>query len=226
MFCWLLIRPARDLRIWVLMGLAAAYFVIAAFASQNTSRFYFEPLIWMLLAVVLSQAGKTLTTIFRFAVAGQAIAILGMLVFGITILTPGGVSAKSRERIMNRHANGYHVMRWSDSILPPNATVLALHRSMGLVPRAAQAADWITYVNRQDREITPYLSEISAKRVTHVLYFGERSSAPFHDCYGRDLAGIETYLANRNPFNENIKVDAHIAVFEHDRLPGCAWGQP
>jgi hypothetical protein len=128
-----------------------------------------------------------------------------------------------RDKIMNRSADGYTVMQWTDKVLPIDAVLLSNHRSVALAPRDVVSMDWSDYVRLDTAEATPYLLRIKKRKVTHVLITGNPADAKLKECFGSLVAGPSyARRETRNPFNRGELYPAWIYEFNSDDLPDCA----
>ena len=219
-------RPGRNLWIWGMVAISLFVTLLGAMLGQKTSRFFLEPYYWMLMAVSLSPAiikSNTPLSWVKWPVAIQAMVVIGLWLFGAFILAPSAISQGMRDKIMNRSADGYTVMKWADEVLPIDAVLLSNHRSIALAPRDVVSMDWSNYVRSDTAEAMPYLLRIKNRKVTHVLIIGNPSDAKLKGCFGNLIAGpLYARKAVRNPVNRGDQYRAWIYEFKYDELPNCA----
>ena len=189
----LCLRPGRDPWAWTLVSAALFTTVIGATLGQVTSRFYLEPYYWLLMALLIAPVSMTNYRAFkwmRWVVMGQAVLTISFGFYGAVTLAPGAVTAAWRDRVMDRYANGYSVMKWADSVLPVDAVLLSTHRSVALAPRDVVPMDWANYVNFDSAEALPYLVRLKERGISHMLMIGDPGNGgPFTRCLGRTIAG-------------------------------------
>jgi hypothetical protein len=144
--------------------------------------------------------------------------------FGVVILSPGALTGAWRTSVMDKHANGHRMMRWVDTVLPPDAVVLNGHRSMALLPREGVDYAWTGYVDPAVAKAEFYLERLKSKRVSHVLLAGPpKGDQPLAACFGRVVAGPGPgRVTTRNPFNNGGSYEAWVLEFDTSRLPGCS----
>ncbi len=221
---WL--RPGRDPWIWGLVTISLLVTILLAIVTPQNSRFFLEPYYWILMAVSISpdiiKSGTILSWV-KWPVAIQAVVVIGLWLFGSITLAPSAVSKDMRDKIMNRSADGYTVMKWADKVLPINAVLLSNHRSVALAPRDVVSMDWSNYVRCDTTEAMPYLLRIRNRKVTHVLITGNLADAKLKGCFGKLVAGpLYARRATRNPFNHGTLYPAWIYEFKSGDLPDCA----
>jgi len=143
--------------------------------------------------------------------------------FGAITLAPSAISQGMRDKIMDRSANGYTVMKWADEVLPIDAVLLSNHRSIALAPRDVVSMDWSNHIRSDTTEAMPYLLRIKKRKVTHVLITGSLADAKLKGCFGNLFAGPSyARKAVRNPVNRGEQYPAWIYEFNSDELPDCA----
>lgn len=223
---WL--RPGRDPWVWGLVTLSLLVTLLGAVLGQKNSRFFLEPYYWLLMAVSISPAivkSDILLPWVKWPVTIQAVVVTGLWLFGSITLAPSAISQGMRDKIMNRSANGYTVLQWAETVLPPNAVLLSSHRSVALAPRDVVSMDWSFYVRSDSKEAVPYLLRIKDRGVTHVLITGSPTDSKLKKCFGNLVAGPSyARLATRNPVNRGELYPVWIYEFNSADLPNCAIG--
>jgi hypothetical protein len=227
LFVPLWLKPGRDPWIWSLIIISILVALIGAVLGQKTSRFFLEPFMWLLMAVAISPAivqSAGIISCVELVLAAQAVVVTGLWMFGTATLLPSAFSKDMRERIMIRSADGYAVMRWADTKLPPNAVLLSGHRSMALAPRNVVSMDWSHYISPDSKLALPYLMRIKEQGATHVLVTKSLTNSTLKGCRGNLVAGpMYVRSATRNPVNNGEQYPAWIYEFKSNDLPDCAF---
>lgn len=223
---WL--RPGRDPWIWGMVTISLLVTLLGAILGQQNSRFFLEPYYWTLMAISISpvivKSGTPLSWV-KWPVTVQAVVVIGLWLFGSITLAPSAISKGMRDKIMNRSADGYTVMQWAETALPPNAVLLSSHRSVALAPRDVVSMDWSSYVRSDSKDALPYLLRIKDRGVTHVLITGSPPDSKLKRCFGNLVAGPSyARFASRNPANRGELYPAWIYEFNSADLPNCAIG--
>jgi hypothetical protein len=221
---WL--RPGRNPWIWGMVSISLLVTLLGAILGQKSSRFFLEPYYWILMAVSISPAiikSSSPLSWVKWPVALQAVAVTGLWLFGAITLAPSAISQGMRDKIMNRSADGYTVMKWADEVLPIDAVLLSYHRSIALAQRDVVSMDWSNHVRSDTTEAMPYLLRIKNRKVTHVLIIGNFTDAKLKGCFGNLVAGPSyARQAVRNPVNRGSLYPVWIYEFKSDELPNCA----
>ena len=226
LFAALWLRPGRNTWIWGMAAISLLVTFLGVIFGQKSSRFFLEPYYWILMAVSISPAtikSNTPLSWVKWPVAIQAVVITGLWLFGAITLAPSAISQGMRDKIMNRSADGYTVMKWADEVLPIDAVLLSNHRSLALAPRDVVSMDWLNHVRLDTAEAMPYLLRIKDRKVTYVLITGNPADAKLKECFGKFVAGpLYARKAVRNPVNRGELYPACIYEFNSDDLPDCA----
>ena len=98
------------------------------------ARFFMEPYLWMVCAVVATDWTRSRGVLFRLLVL-QAALMVCIVGYGAWRLFPGSFSHRLRDRVMRTTAANYTEAAWADEVLPPNAIILSRMRSHALFPR-------------------------------------------------------------------------------------------
>lgn len=226
LFVTLWLRPGRNPWIWGMVATSLLVTILGVILGQKSSRFFIEPYYWILMAVSISPAiikSNAPLSWLKWPVAIQAVVATGLWMFGAITLAPSAISQDMRDKIMDRSANGYTVMKWADEVLPIDAVLLSNHRSIALAPRDVVSMDWSNHVRSDTAEAIPYLLRIKKRKVTHVLITGSLADAKLKGCFGNLVAGPSyARKAVRNPVNRGEQYPAWIYEFNSGELPDCA----
>jgi len=210
-----------------IFALSIVVFVLALLLGPPTSRSYLEPFFWLMIAISLHHREPFNNKIFiliKSSVFIQLVFVGFAFLYSIVMFGSGIVSASSRVDIMSKHANGYKLMQWVDSVLPKNAVLLSSHRSKGLAPRKVVSLDWLEHVEQNDEGagVKYYMNLIKNKGVSHILFQGKqyRYSFLFHlfekcttDIIGPGIA----QTATRNPFNQGVEYDVWMVGINYNK---------
>ena len=226
LFLALWLRPGRNPWIWCMVTISLFLTILMTILIPQIPRFFLEPYYWILMAASISPAtikSNAPLSWLKWPVAMQAVVVTGLWLFGAITLAPSAISQSMRDKIMNRSADGYTVMKWADEVLPIDAVLLSNHRPIALAPRDVVSMDWSDYVRSDTAGAMPYLLRIKKRKVTHVLITGNPADAKLKECFGSLVAG-PSYMRRetRNPFNRGELYPAWIYEFNSDDLPDCA----
>jgi hypothetical protein len=207
----------------VLIGAAITVTFLVILLGQKNARFFMEPYIWLMLAVLIQGKPQSLilNKILFSGVVMQSIFTLGVLTMGIFALSLGAFTNEQRDATMRRSSMTYLEMKWVDSILPADAKVIISSRFMATAPRHAIASDWKSYVPKENNEIVIY-QELTARKKPDFIIFSSGPDLPPHmdHCDGVIYAGpFRSQIATRNPFNAGNPYDVYIVKLS---FPGAS----
>lgn len=200
------IREAGPSRIFASLSLIVA--LVASFLGQRTSRFYLEPLIWLLMALLAWAPTRRFhfPSWLKVSMYGQVLASAVMITTGIATLSTGALSNRLRQDVMMRRASGYQAMNWVDQVAPVDARIISSSRSIGLLPRHPISYDWDSYV-KGDADRAVYKALVARQCPNYFLVeteVGQKPSIPKETFYV--AAGpVTIHAATRNPFNSGSK---------------------
>jgi hypothetical protein len=189
--------------------LAIALALISSLVGQKASRFYVEPMIWLILALLLwAPAQRTnFPKGWAFLLRGQALMTLTIIVLGVATLSIGAVSNQMRHDVMSHRANGYQATYWLDQVAPPDARVISGIRSLGLLPRYPVSDDWRGYAAGEQESVVLYQSLVNDHAPDHMLLETAVGKSPRVPHYGFEIVAgpAEITMATRNPLNSGVK---------------------
>jgi hypothetical protein len=182
--------------------------VLIAVFGQKSSRFFYEPYLWMLpLFVIQAQQVKWAK---YFAVAGQLqlLLLIPFVLFGASILAPGLISDKGREAVMSSYTPGYKESKWIDSILPADAKICGDLRSKSLLSRPYVPNEYLLFTRANDSTQIQNLDRmLDEYRTEYIILPGSKRFDGIRQRYAGELIGSSSFsYATRNPFNRRTYV--------------------
>ena len=205
--------------------IAVTSFIVSMLVGQWSSRFFFEPLCWVVLGIYLSGSEITFrkhlsSKLFKASVTVQSLLAVCAISYGVFCILPGGFSDRWRSEVMTKFANGYDIFRWVDQELPAHSTVISMHRSVALAPRNVIASDWMGYVDLESKGRNRYLEILADKQPDFILLVSEKNDSNFPDlCVAEKFAGpFVAKVATRNPFNTKQSFNAWLHRIDRDCL--------
>jgi hypothetical protein len=186
--------------------------ILSYLLGQRTSRFYFEPLIWLLLLINLYSKRHFNSKYLKYTVFAVTAMQLSILLFSSYSLTSGVISKSQREKVLTSKANGYTLAKWVNFKLPDTARILIDHRSLAFFNQKVYSSDWVNYIENnsgQDKFYTDYLKK---EKVKYLLIIGDKQkdSKLFSYCDSLVYGPFIGQVATRNPLNSGKKYSAWI----------------
>jgi hypothetical protein len=203
------IRESGPGRIFATMAFILA--LVGSFLGQKTGRFYLEPLIWILLALLAWAPTRKIDipSWLKGLTYGQVLASAVIIITGVATLSVGALSNHLRQGVMVRRAFGYQTMSWVDQVAPEDARVISSIRSIGLLPRYPIADDWKSYIQGDPRRGV-YEALVASQCPNYLLVeteIGQRPSLP-GEAFSIAAGPATINKATRNPFNSGSKSQA------------------
>jgi len=203
------IREAGPGRIFASLSLIVA--LVASFLGQKTSRFYLEPLIWLLMALLAWAPTRRFhfPSWLKVSMYGQVLASAVMILTGIATLSTGALSNSHLLDVMMRRASGYQAMNWVDQVAPVEARIISSSRSIGLLPRYPISYDWDSYVKSEtDRGV--YEALVARQCPNYFLVETEVGQKPsvLKETFYVAAGPVTIEAATRNPFNSGSRSQA------------------
>ena len=220
------LRPRRDPWMWVGLAAVAVVCLVVAKFGPMLGRYYLEPSIWLLMLFAIQAQPPALidSRWFQWPLVAQALLTAALFWFGAVSLFPGALTPRWRAAVMDKYANGYHVMQWVNSTLPSDAVLLSANRSIALAPRDVVSFDWAAVVDARSRQAEPYLMRLKERGVTHVLMGTAPRYTALSGCVGPVVAGpTDDPMAVRNPFAPEPRFPVWLYRFNSEQLPDCAF---
>ena len=207
-------------RIFATMALLLT--LIASLAGQKASRFYFEPMTWLLMALLIwaPVQQQKIWAGWTLLLRGQALLTLIMIVFGVATLSVGALSSQWRYDVMSRHSHEYQATHWLDQVAPPDARVISGIKSLGLLPRYPVSDDWRKFAAGNPEVIAFYQNLVAGRKPDHIIVIAGVGQPPSVSGYKvHVVAGpADITMATRNPFNAGAKSQAWLLKLDQSTL--------
>ena len=205
------------------------YFTVFSFFGQKTPRFYTEIYFFMILILTFIikdfHTGK-LFKIIKVGMISQALFVITISLFGVYNLFPGNFSNDLKHKVQSKHAIGYNLYRWANSVLPDNSVTIINHRSTYFAEKNFIYFGMSGFLDNSNKEY--HLKKLKKKKPDYILFFGDKevfsyNRLDFKDC----ISGIYKKKINvgfnetRNPFNTGSYYNAYIYNFDSNKLNDC-----
>jgi len=124
-----------------------------------------------------------------------------MAVLGVWTLLPGIFSTKLRDTVLQKSANDYQAIDWSNSIIPEESYVASELRSVSLIKHNFLPTDW----KRNQLSNEKFQSEF--EKVDFII---SKSKTSPHPLFQLKDSKQNFRLATRNPFNSGLPYSLYI----------------
>jgi hypothetical protein len=226
-FGWVLFlyffKNYKKYRVRILILLIISYLFISNIYARPPARFYLDPLLWVSFIFLKENIiikNKFLKIIFILQISAAMIVIWT----SIYNLLPGSFSQQNRHKVLSDFADGYLLVKWSNSILPKNTSVIINHRSSYFIDNEFISLTFLPFVNSV--ELKYYSNYILNKNPQFFLTYGfndEPQLGPFKNCLGDLLYKSKKVgkIATRNFLKNSEYYDGYIYRVEYHKLENC-----
>ena len=204
--CFIIFAASRVRGYSIVFLICAMIAAIATFfLGQVTSRFYLEPYLWIIAAVVSTPMLKV-NSLFLKLILVQLFCVAIMASVGAVILFPGALTASLRHKVMYKCAYQYGESNWLDETLPKDAVILSDLRSKALLPRKFVSSEKFYYSLNTNDTVALEKEKLLIKQSgvnTWVTFDNNTNPFPYFAAYfPRLIAKSQTFRnAVRNPWN-------------------------
>jgi len=211
---------------YLIISLITLFISISYFFGQFTSRFFYEPYLWIIVYLIKYNNFLKLNVIFKTLLRSQALIFTLITFYGVITLSPGFINSQLRDKILEKKASGYSFFKWVNYNLENyNEPIIAFDRSISFSKNFPISGDHLYYVNLNKKEAKKYVEEIkrinpkfvvfSDRNTTHKKYIGCMTKLFKH---GKD----KDLVAVRNPIGRTkSKFDAYIYEIDTNLMPKC-----
>ncbi len=194
--------------------------------GPNNARWYIEPFVWSIIAVKFFGFNNfKIKKIFFNVTLLQVIIIIIPIMYGVVNLFPGTLSHKLNNSVMKKNADGYELLKWMNSKIDKNSTIISTHRSFSLSNHRIIPGDLFMYIDVDNQKAKVYFEEIKNLKPNLILFYNEKKNfKKFESCLGKlKFFGQNVgSKASRNPFNRLEKqYNGYIYEFKYKDLPNC-----
>jgi hypothetical protein len=212
----------------IIVFLLLSFCFITYLFGQTTARFFYEPYIWLIIYLSIFYKLFKISKIFKLIVYFQSIITSIILIYGISILTPGIISKEIRNNVLSDHANGYLVFKWLKNELKKinyDGPIISSKRSIGFLDNISIPPEHLYYVDYNSPESIIYIDEIKKLKPKYIMVSDDTNIfSVYKNCFGKKIAhGYKVdKLAVRNPFLLSSQYfDVRLYEFNYDKLKDC-----
>ena len=210
-----------------------AFIIIYTIFGQKAPRFYLE--IYLLTILFFSQITKKIYNkksfkFFKMLILLQSFYVTTILFVGCLSLFPGVLTENLKNKVLSKHASGYNLYTWVNSVLPENSKFITTHRSTYFSKNDPIFFEIVHHINKNDNKTKIYhLEKIKEEKPNFILFYGEQNnynfkSLNFHKCTNGLFSAKRNagFHETRNIFNSSKNYyNAYLFHFDYTKLPGC-----
>ena len=209
--------------------LSTFFILLALIFAQPVGRFFIEPFVWLLFfSLFYSKNNQDLFFKYanNFIIIISTIYLILLSYYSINLFK-GNFNKKLYEKVLEKNADGYHLYKWANSILPDNTVIISSHRSLALYKYKALSYEFRLYEKSYGKEgYTYYMNNILKEKPSYILYSSSELNNNldiFKNCRG-DLFSYKKdigHTAGRNPLFKKKYYDGYIYELDIDKLKNC-----
>ena len=190
------------------------FFILAIIFGQPSSRFVFDGFVCLIYLIFSSNYKyNKYFNIFFNLIRTQSILIIFISILLMLRVFPGSLSPTLYDKIMERSANGYSLMKWVNKELPKNSVVLSTHDSISLLNFKSFNYYFLDFVDFKKNSSNIFVESVRRNNVNTVLFYGitgddKLIKAPYYEKLKNCLGNLITKKENvgrhvgRNPFQK------------------------
>lgn len=187
---------------WRVNLLCLVAMILNYLLGQSVARSFYEFVLWFAIGMALCENYELWKkNITKFLLGLQSSAVLVMAVLGVWTLLPGIFSTKLRDTVLQKSANDYQAIDWSNSIIPEESYVASELRSVSLIKHNFLPTDW----KRNQLSNEKFQSEF--EKVDFII---SKSKTSPHPLFQLKDSKQNFRLATRNPFNSGLPYSLYI----------------
>lgn len=179
---------------------------VSVIIGQNTSRFFFEPFVWLIIYSFyeIKQLDFRKFKLISIITYGLYSITLIILCYAVLNLSIGVLNINLREKVLSKNANGYILSKWVNSKLPSNAKICSDIRATVFFNAEVYPTDWCNFVNYEKKEDQFYINYLQKKGINYIVLVSNdnpKESDMFKYCDKLLFGPYNFKKATRNPFN-------------------------
>ena len=210
--------------------ITTVFITFALIAGQHSSRFLFEPFVWILVALSLKNMHHLIGNVIDKIIKIQFIIFFPAIIYGGLALFPGVINDNFKDKVLEKNANGYSFFKWANlevNNLNYNGAIIVFERSVSLLNKNLFISkDFIYFTDIDKNEYKNYNEEIKSINPKYII------------STSNDIQYIEKYFKNcdlsiikrkekigrhtsRKPFTYGSYYDGLIYKINTNKMPQC-----
>jgi hypothetical protein len=211
-----------------------SFFSIQLIFGAKSPRFFLEMYIltiFFFANIIKFLENNFIFKCYKILIFFQSFAILAALLIGVFLIFPANFSMNLQNKILTKHADGFSLYEWVNSVLPKNSTIIVDHRSISFFKdNIFINPSVLSNIKYEDqRALNYFLNEIKLLMPEYILYHGavkryNYGDFNFENCITSLYRQKEKvgFKAARNLFNTDYTgYGAYIYKFDYSKLPSC-----
>ncbi len=210
--------------------LISLFIIIGYLKGQPSSRFFLEPLVWILITLSKNRMETKIPRVFSIVLFLQFIVIIPATIYGAFNLSIANFSNDLREKVLTKNADGYSLFKWANNELKKikyEGPIISMHRSIAFAENPVISSDvfWLTYFN--EIKYSDYLNELKNLQPLYLLSYGtdknKQNHIYFEKCEFKIFKKGEKVgaHASRKPFGRGNTYNGYIFKIDVNNFSEC-----
>ncbi len=187
--------------------------------GQQTSRIYFEFLLWIGIGFCFLEKINFKNKFFTYALLPQLSLVVLISIYFATNTFPSLISNEYRDKFMEKNSFEYSGIKWANNQIPSNLPVISELRSHSFLTN-----EFIPYEDiKKLQETKNYIEYLRLKNPEFLITKKKDLKDHFlKECIGNIYKTSQNFTeSTRNPFNRGDKYKIYIYHFNYDKLNYC-----
>ena len=212
-FSFLLFKFKRNRVLIYVLFFYLSFFILILNFGQATSRFIYEGFVVLQMFLLITTIKyKKIFNYYKYYIYFQTIICIFILIYFVISLTPGSFTKNLRLNVMKNNANGYELMKWTNSRLKKEEQIISSHRSLSLLNNKSYSLFFLKFLDKDSKDFINYIDYLDKNNVKKILLIQDFDPGIFKSCIGEKVDSISNIKISkgRNPLKKNDFGSANI----------------
>lgn len=225
-FSFLLFKFKRNRVLIYVLFFYLSFFILILNFGQATSRFIYEGFVVLQMFLLITTIKyKKIFNYYKYYIYFQTIICIFILIYFVISLTPGSFTKNLRLNVMKNNANGYELMKWTNSRLKKEEQIISSHRSLSLLNNKSYSLFFLKFLDKDSKDFINYIDYLDKNNVKKILLIQDFDPGIFKSCIGEKVDSISNIKISkgRNPLKKNDFGSANIYKIKSKDLKSCIY---
>tara|TARA_Y100000816_G_scaffold183477_1_gene132957 strand:+ start:268 stop:2103 length:1836 start_codon:yes stop_codon:yes gene_type:complete len=225
-FSFLLFKFIRNRVLIYVLFFYLSFFILILNFGQATSRFIYEGFVVLQMFLLITTIKfKKIFDYYKYYIYFQTIICIFILIYFVISLTPGSFTKNLRLNVMKNNANGYELMKWTNSKLKKEEQIISSHRSLSLLNNKSYSLFFLKFLDKDSKDFINYIDYLDKNNVKKILLIQDFDPGIFKSCIGEKVNSISNIKISqgRNPLKKNDFGSANIYKIKSKDLKSCIY---
>lgn len=197
--------------------------ILHFFLGQQTSRLYFEFLLWVSIGFLFLNKKYFNFKFFTYLLYPQLILVTTIALYFATLVLSSLISLNERDKFMNKNSFEYQAIKWSNNQISSKDLIISELRSNVFFKNEIIPLE-VSEDMLKLQKTSKYIKYLKEKKPNFIISYKENFDNHFlKECIGSIYRSSDVFeKSSRNPFNRGEKYKIYIYHFNSDKLNYCA----